>query len=95
MMLEEVGQPHPCAPDEISNNFADFGKRTPPKQPSSSASSSSSPPKPSSSSSSGLPQPDFEEFFQAPARYWRPPAFEESEIEAIMVRTEILLLKPE
>ncbi|KAI0773670.1 hypothetical protein C8Q74DRAFT_1265952 [Fomes fomentarius] len=59
----EVQHPHPFAPSELKEHFADFVKKF-----QNAASSGSAPAKKSSSSEHGLV---FEEFWQAPARLWK------------------------
>ena len=55
----------------------------PSRSSSSSASSSSS--KSPSGTAKGLPPVDYEEFFEAPKRYWTQPPLEDAEMEAVMV----------
>ena len=59
--------------------------RAPSRSSSSSASSSSSSSKPPSGAAKGLPPVDYEEFFEAPKRYWTQPPLEDAEMEAVMV----------
>lgn len=57
----------------------------PSRSSSSSASSSSSSSKPPTGAAKGLPPVDYEEFFEAPKRYWTQPPLEDAEMEAVMV----------
>ena len=92
----EAGKPHPCAPPDIAKNFGSFGKQASKSsqgsEQSSSAQAAASAPAPSKSSSKPLPEPDYQEFFEMPKRYWRRIQMEDAEIEAIMVRGLKLLI---
>jgi len=73
----ESQHPHPAAPTEQQKSFPDFLKKF-------EASSSSSSSSPSSGKKSGSKE-IFGEFWEAPARFWRPRIreLEEWEIDAI------------
>ncbi|KAI0758946.1 hypothetical protein C8Q74DRAFT_1301013 [Fomes fomentarius] len=58
--------PHPFAPNDLKEHFADFVKKF--QTAASASSSSGATPAKKSSSSNG---PVFEEFWQAPARLWK------------------------
>jgi small subunit ribosomal protein YMR-31 len=72
----ESQRPHPAAPSELQKSFSDFVRRF-------EASSSSS----SSGGKKGGGEEAFGEFWEAPARFWRPRIreIEDGEIDAISV----------
>ncbi|KAI0751672.1 hypothetical protein C8Q80DRAFT_592450 [Daedaleopsis nitida] len=59
----EEQHPHPFAPSELKQHFSDFVKKF--------QSASSTGPAPSKNSSSSGNAQVFEEFWQAPARFWK------------------------
>ncbi|KAJ3736051.1 hypothetical protein DFJ43DRAFT_1136301 [Lentinula guzmanii] len=76
----ETPHAHPFAPPEFqSKNYTQFSKGA-------SVSGSSASPTPSSSSSGSKSGSGFQEFWEAPERFWRPRVhqLEEAEIEAIL-----------
>ena len=85
----EAGRPHPCAPLDIAKGFASFGRRASnaksSSQPTSSSQRASSTPAPPKAQSKNLPEPDYEEFFEMPKRYWQRIEMDNAEIEAVMV----------
>ncbi|TFK43132.1 hypothetical protein BDQ12DRAFT_674456 [Crucibulum laeve] len=73
----EAPQAHPAAPAELKNHFADFVKKL-----EGSAESSSS----KSSSKSPSEAAVFQDFWEAPSRFWKPRVreLEDAEVDAIM-----------